>query len=89
MLGLPVDAWPIVGAVVFVLVALIFNGLRHRDPAWVIAGSVAGCAILFLGVGWAGSIGSDALWAALIAAAGVALWGQVEYLHRLRSRSRS
>jgi hypothetical protein len=66
---------------------LIVMGARRGEPAWVIGGTVAGVVTLFIGIRWAAGIGSDAFYAALVVAVGMAVWAQTEHLWwRLRGR---
>ena len=61
-------------------VGFIFMGRRRGQPAWVTGGNIAGSVTLFIGIRWAAEIGQDAFYAALVVAAGVALWSQTEHL---------
>lgn len=79
-------------AIVFSLampaVAIVFAGCRLRQPAWIVGGNLVGYALLAAGLWWAAEIGEGALWAALLAAFGVATWAQVEALWWRRRRGR-
>lgn len=67
-------------SVLFLMLVIIVTGRRRGEPAWVIAGYVAGGILLSIGVIWAASIGQDAFWAAMVVAIGIGLWGQIEFL---------
>jgi len=82
------EAVPLIFAVAFPAVALVVTGWRRREPAWVVGASVAGYLTLAAGIVWAAGIGSSALWAAFLAALGVAIWGQTEALWWRRRRDR-
>jgi hypothetical protein len=62
------------------VVALVVIGRKRDQPTWITAGTIAGFLVIAIGIVWAANIGADALWATMIAAFGVALWGQFEWL---------
>ena len=74
------DALPLIIAAALPIVALVVGGRRRGEPAWVIGGNIAGYLFLAAGIVWASRIGSEALWAAFVAAFGVAVWAQIEFL---------
>jgi hypothetical protein len=70
-----------------IVVMLVVTGRRRHEPAWAIGGEIVGFLMLAFAVRWAADIGMEALWAVFVAAAGVALWAQIETLWRhLRKR---
>ena len=82
------EALPLVFALAVPAVAIMFAGWRLRQPAWIVGGNLVGYALVAAGLWWAAGIGDGALWAALLAAFGVATWAQVEALWWLRRRDR-
>jgi hypothetical protein len=62
------------------IITIVAAGWRRGEPVWVVGGSIAGYGALAIGLLWAASIGSGAVWAVLLAAFGVATWAQVEHL---------
>ena len=82
------EAIPLIFAVAFPALVLVFTGWRRHEPAWVVVGNVMGYLTLAAGIVWASGIGSSALWAAFLAALGVAIWAQTEVLWWRRRRDR-
>ncbi len=78
---------PLIFALTFPIVAILLNGRRRRDPAWVMGGLIAGYALLAIGLVWAAGFGREALLAAMLTSGGAATMIQVEALSgRQRSR---
>ena len=74
------EALTVLMSIALPIVALVVIGSRRHQPAWITGGTIAGFLTLAAGIVWASSIGADALWATMIGAFGVAVWGQFEWL---------
>jgi hypothetical protein len=70
-------------AVIIVVFAIVFGRLRH-EPWWAVTTTAIGANAFLTGIRWAGLLGDEAIWAALLAAAGFGVWTEVAA--RIRGR---